>query len=106
MLKEQRLYDNQRWRRIAKRHLNLYPLCVPCSQSGRDTGATIVHHKVAHHNDPMLFWAEDNLESVCASCHSGTKRIKENQGYSQACDINGLPIDSKHPWCEKKNYEN
>ncbi len=98
MPKEQRLYDSQRWRHVAKRHLDANPLCMPCSQSGRDNPGTIVHHRIPHHGDSMLFWAEDNLESICASCHSGTKRIEENQGYSQACDVNGLPLDQGHEW--------
>ena len=74
------------------------PCCIPCEQSGRDcVPATIVHHKIEHKGDPVLFWDESNLESVCPSCHSGHIRVSEHVGYSQACDADGFPIDPRHP---------
>jgi 5-methylcytosine-specific restriction protein A len=93
-----KLYGSARWRKIAKMHLDANPLCKPCILSGKETPATIVHHEIPHHGDPKLFWDGANLESVCASCHSGIKRQEENHGYSQACGVDGLPLDRNHPW--------
>ena len=95
--KHERLYDSPRWRKVAKMFLDQNPLCIPCLRSGKETPATIVHHKVEHKGDETLFWSRDNLESVCASCHSGHIRVSEHVGYSQACDADGFPIDPRHP---------
>jgi len=77
--------------------LDQTPLCSPCEKSGKETPATIVHHKIEHKGDEALFYSWDNLESVCASCHSGHIRVSEHVGYSQACDADGWPTDSRHP---------
>lgn len=98
---EKRLYDSSRWRKVAKNHLANSPLCIPCLRAHRDTPATIVHHKKEHKGDPALFWDPDNFESVCASCHSGHIRVGEHQGYSQACDDKGFPLDDNHPFWRK-----
>ena len=96
--KHERLYDSTRWRKVAKMFLDQNPLCAPCLKiSGKETPATIVHHKIEHKGDEVLFWSWDNLESVCASCHSGHIRVSEHVGYSQACDVDGFPIDPRHP---------
>ena len=104
---EKRLYDTVRWRKVAKRQLSRFPLCASCMIAGRDTPATIVHHVIPHENDSSLFWDESNFESVCASCHSGIKRVAEHHGYSQACGPDGFPLDPNHPFNAKKesNYE-
>jgi len=97
-MKQKRLYDSVRWRKVAKRHLDGDPLCVTCSKAGRVTPATCVDHIIPHKGDPVLFWDENNFQSLCGSCHSGTKRVAEHHGYSQACDVNGFPLDVKHPF--------
>jgi len=45
-----------------------------------------------------LFWDESNWQPLCASCHSGIKRIQDHNGFSQAAGIDGQPIDPGHPW--------
>ena len=77
--------------------LDQNPLCNPCLKSNIETPATIVHHKIEHKGDETLFWDWNNLEGVCASCHSGHIRVSEHVGYSQACDADGWPTDSRHP---------
>jgi 5-methylcytosine-specific restriction enzyme A len=64
--------------------------------------ATIVDHKIPHKGDYDLFWNQDNWQSLCASCHSGVKRMQENHGYSQQCGVDGVPIDAGHPWNKGK----
>jgi 5-methylcytosine-specific restriction endonuclease McrA len=100
------MYDTVRWRKVAKHHLDANPLCVLCAKIGRDTAATIVDHIVPHNNDAVLFWAADNLQALCSTCHSGAKRMQEGHGHSQACDVNGMPIDGEHVWNKVKEKGN
>jgi hypothetical protein len=64
--------------------------------------ATVIDHKIPHKGDYELFWNQDNWQSLCASCHSGVKRIQENHGYSQACGVDGVPTDAGHPWNKER----
>lgn len=98
---EKRLYDSVRWRNVRANQLIRQPLCVMCQQQGRDTIATIVDHIIEHKGNAELFWDVNNHQSLCASCHSASKQMQEIHGYSQACDINGFPIDNRHPFNKK-----
>ncbi len=45
-------------------------LCQPCLRNGKLTPANTVHH-IKHYEDyPELALDEDNLESICPSCHN------------------------------------
>jgi 5-methylcytosine-specific restriction protein A len=92
-----KLYDGVLWRALRRRHLASKPLCEGCRRLGRGTAATVVHHKIAHNDDMDLFLDPDNLESLCASCHSGAEQVAVGVGYSQACGVDGWPTDSRHP---------
>lgn len=95
-----RMYDTTRWRKKAKRQLKAEPLCVMCAKMGRDTPATVADHVVPHNGDPELFWYGE-LQSLCASCHSASKQTQEVHGYSQAAGVDGMPLDSGHPWSKQ-----
>jgi 5-methylcytosine-specific restriction protein A len=69
-----------------------------CLRMGRDTAANTVDHIIPHKNDMIIFWDEDNWESLCSHCHSGRKQHIEKTGYSPACDERGVPLDESHPW--------
>jgi 5-methylcytosine-specific restriction enzyme A len=97
-----RWYDSVRWRKARAMFLRYSPLCCMCSKRGMTVVATIVDHKIPHKGDYDLFWNQDNWQSLCASCHSGVKRIQENHGYSQQCGVDGVPIDAGHPWNKGK----
>jgi len=68
--------------------------------------ANVVDHitSVASGGDP--FPPLDRLMSMCPSCHSTKTNAKDNphafgkrKGLAfKGCDINGLPIDSEHPF--------
>jgi len=64
-------YNSSVWRRARKRVLvrDNY-LCQRCLHNGRLSPAVIVHHieHLSEHPDKALF--EENLESVCTSCHN------------------------------------
>jgi len=97
---EKNWYHTPRWRKRRAAFLSAHPLCVLCEERGKITPATVVDHKKPHGWDYNLFWNEKNWQALCASCHSGTKRVAEHHGYSQACDVNGFPLDEGHPWSD------
>ena len=81
-----------------------------CKDMGRTTVATVADHKVpwrtgkGEAEKSRLFWDENQLTSLCAHCHSAVKQAEEKGGraYDTACDVDGLPADSRHPWASKK----
>jgi 5-methylcytosine-specific restriction enzyme A len=97
-----RLYDNVRWRKARAMFLKYNPLCVMCEKRGETVVASIVDHITPHNGDSGLFWDPDNWMALCPSCHSGWKRQLENKGYTQACDVNGMPTDDTHIWNKKR----
>ena len=97
-----RWYDTQRWRHLREICLDKNPLCAMCLKMGRETPASVVDHIEPHNGNYDLFWEVNNLQSLCASCHSGSKRHQENTGYSPGCDVNGFPLDFKHPFNRRK----
>jgi len=72
-------------------HLNKEPLCVFCDKAGRATGATVVDHIVPVRDDRSRAFDTDNLQSLCATCHSGAKQAEERGG-STGCGIDGVPL--------------
>lgn len=46
------------------------PLCERCKALGDLVPATMVHHKLERADHPDLELELENLESLCASCHS------------------------------------
>ena len=65
----QRGYD-WRWRRARKIWLFKHPLCVECEKQGLSVRATDVDHIVPHRGNQVLFWRQDNWQSLCATHHS------------------------------------
>lgn len=76
------------------------PLCVMCLKLSMTTPADTVDHIEPHQGNAHLFWSMDNLQSLCASHHSGLKQTMERGGvgHDTACGVDGIPIDEKHPW--------
>lgn len=63
----QRGYDSQ-WEKVRKAYLAKHPLCEACEAEGRVMPAVLVHHKkpIADGGDRLN---EDNLMSLCTTCH-------------------------------------
>lgn len=91
-------YNDRRWQKARRMFLRAHPLCAMCDKVGIITTATVVDHITPHDGDYDLFWDMDNWQPLCASCHSGIKRVADRHGASQTCDINGNPIDPGHRW--------
>jgi 5-methylcytosine-specific restriction enzyme A len=100
-----RLYDTRTWRKMRARQLAEHPLCAMCERMGRITEAKVADHIKPHNNDPLLFYDINNLQSLCSSCHSGIKRMADIHGYSQACDVDGNPVDVNHPWMKERKHD-
>jgi 5-methylcytosine-specific restriction endonuclease McrA len=69
-----RLYSTARWKRLRERQLTIKPLCRFCIESDVVEAATVVDHVIPHRGDQTLFYDPDNLQSLCATCHSSTKQ--------------------------------
>jgi 5-methylcytosine-specific restriction protein A len=72
------LYKTVRWQRLRKQVLLKQPLCAECQRQGKITRATIVDHIKPHKGNLDLFWDEDNLQSLCKSCHD-SKTVSEGR---------------------------
>lgn len=92
------LYDTKQWKALRLYQLGAEPLCRLCKQAEKLTPACIADHVVPHKGDRALFFDRDNLQSVCKTCHDGTKQKQEHRGYVQGCDASGVPMDALHHW--------
>ena len=87
-----------RWIKYRATYLIANPLCVSCAEFGRVTQATVVDHKQPHKGDYKLFWDPKNHQPMCKPCHDKHKQRLEKSGVVLGCNVNGIPIDSKHHW--------
>ena len=62
----------RRWRTIRDLYITKHPLCEKCLESGRLVPVDEVHHILPV--DQGGTHAEDNLVSLCRSCHTKTRR--------------------------------
>lgn len=77
------LYKDPQWDGsggLREQQLRTEPLCRMCRAEHRLTPATVVHHVIAHQGNVELFYDADNLQSLCASCHSSIT-VKEDGGF-------------------------
>lgn len=65
------LYSLPSWRKLRRKFLNDNPVCAVCGAK-----ATVVDHIQPHHGNMDLFYAVDNLQPLCQSCHNA-KTAKE-----------------------------
>jgi 5-methylcytosine-specific restriction enzyme A len=91
---------SRRWKRIRREQLRRQPLCVFCEKKGKIVPAAVADHIAPHRHNMDAFWSSE-LQSLCASCHSGSKQQVEKRGY--ATDIGAVPIDVKHPLYKQRD---
>jgi len=65
-----RLYNSKQWQAMRVAQLSKEPWCADCLTADRHVAATDVDHKQPHNGDPVLFFDETNLQSLCKSHHS------------------------------------
>lgn len=73
----ERWYGLKVWRVLKERQLRRQPLCEECLKEKDMVVAEEVDHIKPHRGDWRLFIDPNNLQSLCASCHS-RKTAKEN----------------------------
>ena len=71
-----RLYNSPRWRVMRVAQLTKDPWCAGCLEVSEYVLATDVDHVKPHSGDPVLFFDEFNLQSLCKPHHS-SKTAKE-----------------------------
>jgi len=76
--------------------LNSEPLCRMCRDIGKTTLASCVDHIIPIRDGGTD--ARDNLQSLCATCHSGAKASFERTGKVKGCGLDGVPLDPQHHW--------
>jgi 5-methylcytosine-specific restriction endonuclease McrA len=72
-------YNTAAWRRLRAVVLSEEPLCRRCAAKNIIEVATQVHHIIDVAVAPELFFVRDNLEPLCASCHSSHTRREMNR---------------------------
>jgi 5-methylcytosine-specific restriction protein A len=90
------LYNTRAWKGIRANQLSAHPLCEWCERRGRITAASICDHAIAHKGDEALFFGGPFL-SLCKPCHDGAAQVRDNRGFTGACDASGWPTDPRHP---------
>jgi 5-methylcytosine-specific restriction protein A len=91
-----RLYKLAAWRARRLDQLTREPLCLYCMAAGIVEPATIADHAIPHRGDLDLFW-HGELASLCKLHHDSTKQREEKGGYDTIADLDGYPIDPRHP---------
>jgi 5-methylcytosine-specific restriction protein A len=69
-----RFLSSAAWRKLRALALAGRPLCERCEAAGRLVEATQVHHRLGREERPDLALVLENLECLCASCHSRATR--------------------------------
>ena len=96
---KRRIYDHE-WERLARRHLDRYPLCVCCGRLARH-----VDHVTPVKVAPWRRLDPTNLQSLCHPCHNRITAAYDAGSIRGACDVGGLPLDPGHPWLAASNAE-
>lgn len=73
-----RWYKTARWQalRLAVFLRDLYT-CRKCGGIESDTSLLVCDHIRPHRGDVLLFWDENNLQTLCKRCHDRFKQAEE-----------------------------
>ena len=74
-----RFYQRIAWKRIRALQLQIEPLCRRCRSRGKLIVASVVDHIIAI-ADGGAELDQDNLQSLCASCHNAKTRRDQAGG--------------------------
>jgi 5-methylcytosine-specific restriction endonuclease McrA len=85
------------WRKVRTAKLRRNPVCEDCARRGVLTAASVVDHIETIRARPDLRLSMGNLQSLCVNCHSSAKQYEDKRGYSPGFDVNGNPLDPRHP---------
>lgn len=82
------------WQKLRASVLRDAPLCVHCQRRGLVQPATDVDHVNGDPGDN----SRANLQPLCHSCHSVKTAADKGKNARQGCDLQGMPLDPRHPW--------
>lgn len=70
---------NGRWQKARATFLSRpeNALCVECKGNKRIVAASVVDHIIPHKGDQAKFWAQNNWQPLCITCHNA-KTATEN----------------------------
>ena len=94
------LYDTEVWDRLRKAILAREPLCRLCAKEGKNEKATQVDHILPISRGGRRF-AEDNLQPLCAPCHSAKTNAERDYRRVKAprqTDDRGYPNPDYLEW--------
>lgn len=81
------------WAALSKRYRKQHPLCEQHLARGQSVPVALVDHIVPIHVDWSLRLLEDNLQSLCESCHAA-KTAEDRKRYgSRSAVISNEPIE-------------
>ena len=75
-----KFYWRAPWRKLRLVKLGQNPLCERCLKRGEAVPADTVHHVVDLAAEPDLGLVLENLESLCANCHSSETKRRQMRG--------------------------
>lgn len=91
-------YKTARWQKLRWSILlrDLFA-CQTCKRVEADTSKLVCDHVEPHRGDEQKFWSGP-FQTLCKDCHDRVKQSEERRGYSVGNDVNGRPLDRRHPW--------
>lgn len=103
------IYKSARWQHVRKTVLarDGYQCRWPgCGKmligSHHQHNAPVVHHRVDHKGDALLFFDAGNLMAVCKACHDRQAQRTTHTGFIAGSDTDGMPLDPEHPWVKAR----
>lgn len=73
-------YKLARWQQLRLRvFLRDSYTCQFCNNVEGNTSLLVADHKRPHRGDELLFWDEDNVQTLCKSCHDSRKQSIERR---------------------------
>lgn len=73
-------YNLARWRALRLRVFTRDLFTCQWQDCGRiegDTSRLVADHREPHKGDPRLFWDEENVQTLCKTCHDKAKQTEE-----------------------------
>jgi 5-methylcytosine-specific restriction protein A len=102
-VERRKLYKSKAWLQLRALKLANDPLCEYCKARGKATPAREVDHWRAVITHPHLALEYDNLRAACTPCHSSKTRAENSGRPWRGCDLQGHPLDPRHPWNQEKH---
>lgn len=53
--------------------------CQLCHRIAGRKGEAVADHKVPHRGNALLFWDENNVQTICKSCHDSVRQSEDKQ---------------------------